>query len=68
MEQIGNLQVLKVQAPLAEVSDYGSTLKAITQGAGDYSMQLSHYDPLPGNLIAGVIAKAKAAAEAGEAK
>ena len=64
MEQLGNLQVLKAQVPLAEVMDYGSTLKALTQGAGDFSMQLSHYDPLPGNLVAGVVAKMKVAAEA----
>lgn len=63
MEQMGNMQVLKVQVPLSEVVDYGSNLKAMTQGAGDFSMQLSHYDTLPSNLVAGVVAKLKLAEE-----
>ena len=62
MDQLGSLQILKAQVPLAEVMDYGSTLKALTQGAGDFSMSLSGYASLPGNLVAGVVAKMKAAA------
>lgn len=64
MEQIGNLQILRAQVPLAEVQDYGSALKAMTQGVGDFTMQLSHYDQVPGNIAQQVIAKAKAANEA----
>ncbi len=60
MDQMGDLQLLKAQAPLAEVADYGSALKAITQGEGFYSMEISHYDPVPGNLVAQVVAKTKA--------
>ena len=48
------------QVPLAEVADYGSTLKAITQGEGSYSMELSHYDPVPSNIAQQVAAKARA--------
>jgi elongation factor G len=33
--------------PLAEVSEYQSRLKALTGGQGAYTMQLSHYDPVP---------------------
>jgi elongation factor G len=33
--------------PLAELQDYLSRLKAITGGEGTYSMDLSHYDPVP---------------------
>ena len=62
-DQLGDLQVLKAQAPLAEVADYGNALKAITQGEGFYSMTLSHYEPAPGNIATQVAAKAKAAAE-----
>ena len=64
MEQLGQLQVLKAQVPLSEVQDYSSTLKAITQGLGDYAMHLSHYEPVPSNLAQKVIEKAKAEAEA----
>lgn len=64
MEQLGNLQVLKAQVPLAEVQEYASTLKAITQGTGDYTMHLSHYEPVPGNLTKKIIDASKVEASA----
>src|SRR5215472_8156010 len=33
--------------PLAEVTEYQSRLKALTGGQGAYTMELSHYDPVP---------------------
>jgi elongation factor G len=33
--------------PLAELQDYLSRLKALTGGEGTYTMDLSHYDPVP---------------------
>lgn len=59
-DQMGDMQILKAQVPLAEVADYGSTLKAITQGEGSYTMELSHYDPVPSNIAQQVAQKAKA--------
>ncbi|MDH3646893.1 MAG: elongation factor G [Gammaproteobacteria bacterium] len=35
------------QVPLAELSDYQSRLKSITGGEGFYTMDFSHYDPVP---------------------
>ncbi len=55
MDQIGSLQVMKVLVPLSEVMDYGATLKAITQGSGDYTMHLSHYDKVPGHMTKQII-------------
>ncbi len=60
-DQMGEMQVLKAQVPLAEVADYGSTLKAITQGEGSYTMELSHYEAVPSNIAQQVAAKAKQA-------
>jgi elongation factor G len=34
-------------APLAEITDYQSRLKALTGGEGSYTMDLSHYDQVP---------------------
>ncbi len=62
-DQMGEMQVLKAQVPLAEVADYGSTLKAITQGEGSYSMELSHYEAVPSNIAQQVAQKAKAMQE-----
>lgn len=39
--------VIKAQAPLAELTDYPTELKAITGGRGRYSLDLSHYEPVP---------------------
>jgi elongation factor G len=33
--------------PLAELSDYQSRVKSLTGGEGGYTMELSHYDPVP---------------------
>jgi elongation factor G len=33
--------------PLAELTDYQSRVKSLTGGEGSYTMELSHYDPVP---------------------
>ena len=51
----GNLVVLKALVPLAEVSTYNSQLKSVTGGRGSYTMELSHYEPVPSNVQQQVI-------------
>lgn len=55
----GNLTVIKAQVPLAKVADYHSRLSSITGGKGSYSMELSHYEPVPSNEAQAVIAAYK---------
>jgi elongation factor G len=55
----GGLQVIRAQAPLAEVTTYARALSSITGGQGSYSMELSHYDVVPGNVQQQIVAKAK---------
>jgi elongation factor G len=43
----GGELVIKAQAPLAELVDYPTELKAMTGGRGRYSLDLSHYEPVP---------------------
>jgi elongation factor G len=43
----GQKATLTALVPLAEVSEYQSRLKALTGGQGAYTMELSHYDPVP---------------------
>jgi len=43
----GQRATLLALVPLAEVSEYQSRLKALTGGQGAYTMELSHYDPVP---------------------
>ena len=46
----GGELVVKAQVPLAEVGDYSNELKALTGGRGRYSIEFSHYDPVPPNV------------------
>ena len=52
----GNFVVIKAQVPLAEVTQYNSQLKSVTGGRGSYSMSLSHYEVVPGNVQQQVVA------------
>jgi elongation factor G len=59
----GGFTVIKAQVPLAEVSDYHSRLSSITGGRGSYTMELSHYEVVPGNVQQQIIDQAKKAKE-----
>lgn len=46
----GDEMIVKAQAPLAEISEYSNELKAVTAGRGRYTIELSHYEAVPGNV------------------
>ncbi len=51
------------QAPLAELGSYQSELKSVTGGTGSFSMELSHYDPVPSNIQQQLVSGFKPAAD-----
>ncbi|MFZ0035335.1 MAG: elongation factor G, partial [Sedimentisphaerales bacterium] len=53
----GNFIVIKAEVPLAEVAQYNSQLKSVTGGRGSYSMTLSHYEVVPGNVQQQIVAQ-----------
>jgi elongation factor G len=57
----GRYQVIKAQAPMAEVLKYAIDLNALTAGRGTFRMEYSHYEEVPAQLADKVIAAAKAA-------
>jgi elongation factor G len=59
----GGFTVIKAQVPLAEVADYHSRLSSITGGRGSYTMELSHYEVVPGNVQQQIIEQARKAKE-----
>jgi len=59
----GNMCVIKAAAPLSEVMQYNSQLRSLTGGQGSYAMELSHYEPVPGNVQQQIVAQAKTAEE-----
>ena len=55
----GGMQVIRATAPLAEVMSYNSQLRSITGGQGSYTMEFSHYEPVPSNVQQQIIAKSE---------
>ena len=43
----GSLVTIKADVPLSALSDYHTELKSMTQGTGSFTMEFSHYDPVP---------------------
>ena len=63
MEVQGNLQVIKAQAPQAEMYKYSNSLRSMTQGRGFFAMEFSHYEEVPREAAAKVVEEAKRAKE-----
>jgi elongation factor G len=55
----GRYQVIKAQAPMAEVLLYALDLNAMTGGRGIFRMEFSHYEEVPTQLAEKVIAEAR---------
>jgi elongation factor G len=61
MDTKGNTQIIRAQAPMAEMLNYQNDLISMTQGRASYSMEFSHYDFVPSQQADKIIAAAKAA-------
>jgi elongation factor G len=53
----GNAEVINSIVPLANMFGYVNTLRSMTQGRAQYTMQFSHYDEVPANVAEEVKAK-----------
>jgi elongation factor G len=60
MDSKGHAQIIKAKVPMAEVLKYAPDLRALTSGRGEFHMEFSHYDELPGHLAEKVIKEAQA--------
>jgi elongation factor G len=56
----GGFTLIRAQVPLAELQQYSSQLKSVTGGQGSYSMEFSHYEPVPPNVTQQVIQRRQA--------
>lgn len=54
----GRLQVVKAQAPLAEMFRYAIILRSMTSGRGNFTMEFSHYEEVPHDIAKKIIAEA----------
>jgi elongation factor G len=46
-----NVQVIAARAPLSDLFGYATSLRSLTQGRAVYTMQFSHYDRVPPELV-----------------
>lgn len=46
----GDLQVIRAEAPLAQMFGYATVLRSMTQGRGTFTMEFDRYDRLPPEL------------------
>jgi elongation factor G len=57
MGQRGNARTIDAVAPLANMFGYVNTLRSMSQGRAQYSMQFDHYEPVPQAIADEVRAK-----------
>ena len=58
MEPSNGLQIVKAQAPLAELFKYATDLRSMTQGRASFAMTPSHYEEVPSMVADPIIAAA----------
>lgn len=50
MDMRSEVRVIAAQVPLSEMFGYSTSLRSASQGRATYTMQLSRYEPVPGNI------------------
>ena len=53
------MQVVEAEVPMAEMSDFATYIRQITQGRGSYTFEFVRYEDAPSNVAQKVIEKAK---------
>jgi elongation factor G len=57
MDQRGNARVINAMVPLANMFGYVNSLRSMSQGRAQFTMQFDHYDPVPQAIADEVKAK-----------
>jgi elongation factor G len=59
MDDRGQIKVISALVPLSEMFGYATKLRSMTQGRGSFSMEFSHYEPVPKNIEQEIVAARK---------
>lgn len=59
IEVKGEIQIISAKVPLAELFGYATVLRSLTQGRATYTMQFSHYQEVPANLVREITEKVR---------
>jgi elongation factor G len=54
MDDVAGTKVLKAEVPLAEMFQYSTTLRSMSQGRATYTMEFKKYQEAPANIAAGL--------------
>ncbi|KAB2854671.1 MAG: elongation factor G, partial [Anaerolineae bacterium] len=60
MDTVAGRTIINATVPHAEMLRYSNDLRSMTGGRGIFTMEFSHYETMPSNLAADVIAQHKA--------
>lgn len=60
MDVAGRLQIVRAQAPAAELHHYGTVVRSLTGGRGLHAEKFSHYEEMPAEFEKKVVEAAKA--------
>ncbi len=55
MSDRSNMKVVKAMVPLAEMFGYATSLRSLTQGRANYTMEFNHYEEVPRNVAEKII-------------
>jgi elongation factor G len=55
IETRGNLTIIHAEVPLAELFGYATAIRSLSKGRSSYSMEPSHFEPVPANLVAAIL-------------
>jgi elongation factor G len=50
MDTRSDVRVIAGQVPLAEMFGYATALRSLSQGRATFTMQVSHYEPVPSSI------------------
>jgi len=62
----GHLKFVRCTVPLSEMFGYATVVRSISQGRASFTMEPSHYEEVPGNVLKAIVEKSNAAIAAGE--
>lgn len=54
------MQIVEAEVPMAEMSDFSTFIRQITQGRGSFELSFARYEDAPANVAQKIIEKAKA--------
>ena len=55
IENRQNVACVKADVPLAQMFGYSTTIRTLSSGRASYSMEPSHFDPVPNNIVEQIV-------------